>query len=314
MRKKPQIISISRRTDIPAYYSEWLINRMKKGYTVYPNPVSGKPVFISLHPNYVKILVFWTRNPLPMIKHLDYIDQRYRHYMHVTINGLPKILECNNPSVDSIINAVKLLSKRYGKHYVQWRFDPIILSTVTPEDFILRRFEYIASQLNGYIKNCYISFVDLYKKTEINFEKETQRHRIKFITPTKIEETRVTSKLVQIAEKYNITINTCAEDHLAEIENVEIGQCINVGLINQIIDNPIINYKIQKSRPGCHCMNAPDIGYYNSCPHGCIYCYSNKSPEIALKNSKLYRDMGFPMDELKMPGTENQQLSLFGSI
>lgn len=311
MKKTPKVISISRRTDIPAYYSDWLIRRMKKGYTVYPNPVSGKPVFLSLKPEHVKTIVFWTRNPIPLFQHLDYIDKNYEHYMHLTINGLPKILESRNPAVDAIIDAARQLSKRYGKHYIQWRFDPIILSTVTPEDFILRRFEYIAAQLSNYIENCYISFVDLYKKTEINFEKATQKHRIKFFTPSQAEEIKIIRKMAMVAERYNITLNACAEEHLAEIRNVKVAQCINIDLINKITGSPIKNYTLQKSRPGCHCTNAPDIGYYDSCPHGCIYCYSNKSPEIALANAKLYRKLGFPMDDLEMPENEDRQMSLF---
>ncbi len=280
-------------------------------YTAYPNPVSGKPVFVSLTPDHVKAIVFWTRNPIPLFKHLDFIDKRYRHYMHLTINGLPKILEHNNPSVDKIIDAAKFLSKRYGKHYIQWRFDPIILSTVTPEDFILRRFEYIAAQLTGYIQNCTISFVDLYKKTIKNFEKVTRDHRIKFTHPSQQQETAITRKLAHIAKNYGIMVNVCAEDHLAGIDNVRIAQCINAELINKITGAPLKSYTIQKSRVGCHCINAPDIGYYDSCPHGCIYCYSNKSPGIASENARNYRRMGFPLDDLEMPGKEEKQLKLF---
>jgi len=311
MKNKPKIISISRRTDIPAYYSDWLIHRMKIGYTVYPNPVSGKPVFISLQPEHVKAIVFWTRNPIPLFKHLDFIDENYKHYMHITINGLPRLLEHNNPSVDSIIEAVKKLSKRYGTEYVQWRFDPIILSTVTPEDFIIRRFEYIAAQLKSYVKNCYISFVNLYKKTEINFEKVEKRDRIRFKHPTIEQELSIIKIISSIAKGYGIKLHSCAKDHLSQIDNVQIAQCINVDLVNKITGIPLKSYSLQKSREGCHCINAPDIGYYDSCPHGCIYCYSNKSPGIAMTNAKKYREFGFPMDGLDMPGRDDKQLKLF---
>jgi len=311
MKNKQKILSISRRTDIPAYYTDWLVRRMKLAHTAYPNPVSGKPVFISLKPDHVKAIVFWTRNPIPLFAHLDFIDERYKHYMHLTINGLPKILEHNNPSVDKIIEAARFLSKRYGKNYIQWRFDPIILSTVTPVDFILRRFEYIAAQLTGYIENCYISYVDLYKKTINNFEKVTREHRIKFSHPSQQEEKEITHKLAHIAKSYGITVNVCAEDHLADIDNVQIAQCINVDLINKITGVPLKSFTIQKSRDGCHCINGPDIGYYDSCPHGCIYCYSNKSPDRALKNARNYRRLGFPMDDLVMPGKDEKQLRLF---
>ncbi len=310
--KGKRILSVSRRTDIPAYYADWLVGRMKKGFTVYPNPVSGKPVFISLEPKHVKILVFWTRNPGPLIPYLNFIDQRYYHYMHLTINGLPKLLEYRNPPIDRIIDLVKQLSKRYGKNYVQWRFDPIILSTVTPEDFILRRFEYIAYQLKGYVQNCYISFVDMYKKTDCNFNRIQKKHRIKFFQPSPEEELEITRKIAGIAKMYGMTVNACAEKQLTAIQNVKVAQCINKDLINTICDTPLKRFQIQKSRKGCRCIKAPDIGYYDSCPHGCIYCYSNKTPEIAQRNAKKFIKDGFPLDHLEKPSKKpDNQMALF---
>jgi len=143
------------------------------------------------------------------------------------------------------------------------------------------------------------SFVDLYKKTEHNFEKAEKQHRIKFIIPSQSEEIKIIRKIAMIAERYHITLNACAADHLTTVRNVNQAQCINIDLIHKITDVPLKNYTFQKSREGCHCLNAPDIGYYDSCPHGCIYCYSNKSPEIAWANAKLYRKMGFPLDDLE---------------
>ena len=125
------IVSVSRRTDIPAYYADWFRERLEKGFLFYPNPFSQKPVFLSLKPADVRAFVFWTRNPKPLFKHLDFIDDKYnkRHYLHFTINGLPKVLEERNPSLDFAISSAEFLAKRYGPDYVQWRFDPILFSS-----------------------------------------------------------------------------------------------------------------------------------------------------------------------------------------
>ena len=137
---KKTIVTVSRRTDIPAYFADWFRSRLELGYCFYPNPHSQKPVQMDLSPEKVKAFVFWSRNPKPLLKHLDFIDDKYdkRHYMHFTINGLPEVLEKRNPKIDFAISTVELLAKRYGSHYVQWRFDPIIFSTITTQEYILK--------------------------------------------------------------------------------------------------------------------------------------------------------------------------------
>lgn len=296
---KPSIISASRRTDIPAYYSKWLMSRIDKGFTYYPNPFSQSPVFASLAPQDVMAIVFWTRNPKPLIEYLDIIDAKYSHYMHFTINGMPKEIEANNPNIDSAIETVKLLTDRYkNPNYVQWRFDPIVISNITNQDYIIEKFEYLAAKLRDYVSNCIISFVDLYKKTNQNLKNIEFKSNIKFHSPIIEEQIELSKELLKISQKYNIQLLTCAEEQLENIEGIKKAHCVDIDLIKAITSNEI-NLRQSPSRLGCGCYSSKDIGYYDSCPHGCIYCYSNLSPETAISNAAKYIKNGFKYDKME---------------
>lgn len=313
---KKTIISCSKRTDVPAYYSHWLMDRIQKGFTHYPNPMnpSGKPVYQDLMPNAVKAIVFWSRNPRPLFKYLDIIDRVYekKHYMHFTLNGLPDDLEIRNPKIDVAIDSIKYLADRYKKNdYVQWRFDPIVLSSISNEEYHIDRFTYISEKLKGYVSRCYFSFVDFYKKTQINMTKLEHTKNISFFRPSINECISITKKLKTIADNYNISLYACAEDAIMEgVPGINKAHCIDADLINKICDEEKYNYKSTPSRIGCGCIDSKDIGYYDSCPHGCIYCYANMNPERAFKNAKVYLERGFPCDDLSIKHNPKEQLSL----
>lgn len=301
---KPSIISCSRRTDIPAYYADWLMKRIELGYTHYPNPFSQQPVFASLRPQDVIAMVFWTRNPKPLIKHLDEIDKRYKHYMHLSINGMPKALEANNPSIDSAIESVKILSDRYKTDkYVQWRFDPIVLSSITPPELIIDKFAELANKLSAYVRRCYISFVDLYQKTDRNFKAMENKLNIQFYKPTAEQQIEIANQLQAIAESNNIQLFACAEDSLLKVSGIEKAHCVDLDIIKEITQLEL-NLKENPSREMCGCYTSRDIGYYDSCPHGCIYCYSNLNPEIAIENTKNYLKHGFKFDNVTYEFTD----------
>ncbi|HQJ74070.1 MAG TPA: DUF1848 domain-containing protein [Bacteroidota bacterium] len=307
-KDKPHIISVSRRTDIPAYFANWFRDRLEKGYVYYMNPLSHEPVYVDLSPENVRAFVFWTRNPKPLIEHLDFIDKKYnkRHYMHFTINGLPKELEERNPKVDFAIDLVKQLSERYGDFYVQWRFDPIIISNITDEEYILSQFEYIARKLSGYIQRCYFSYVDFYKKTIINLKIISKKYNIELYDYPLEKRIALTKDLKSISDRYNIKMYACAEDNLLKPTSVEKAHCVDYDLIQKVSGNDF-KYKEVPSRIECGCIESKDIGYYDSCPHGCIYCYANMDPEKALENARMYLKNGFPYDNL--PRKNNNVLS-----
>ncbi|MDH7603950.1 MAG: DUF1848 domain-containing protein [Melioribacter sp.] len=288
---KKVIISVSRRTDILAFYSDWLIERIKLGYLYYPNPFSQKPVYIDLSTDAVKSIVFWTRNPKPIFKHLDFIDEKYNkhHYMHLTINGYPKILEKRSPDVDYAISSAEFLAKRYGDNYIQWRFDPIIISSITSYEFIINKFKYIADKLTGITKRCYISFVDLYKKTKMNLSKAEKDYNIKFYEPSVEEQVSLVKEIIDIAKEKKIDVYACAENHLLKIiPELNEAHCVDIEIINKICnEDEKCNYKISPTRFDCSCYESKDIGFYDSCFYGCIYCYANTNPRKFKKNYNL---------------------------
>lgn len=316
--KKKIVVSVSRRTDIPAYFSDWFRKRLEIGDTFYPNPFNPKAiVHQDLRPEAVKAFVFWTRNPKPLFTHLDYIDRLYnkKHYMHFTINGLPEILELRNPRLQYCFDSVKYLADRYEKdNYVQWRFDPIVLSDKSNAEYHLEKFEFIASNLKGIVRRCYFSFVDLYAKTQRNFKKVESETAINFIKPTLEEQIELTKKLKDIADKYGITLFACAEDTIySKVPGIEKAHCVDGDIINEICkDEPKDNFDVSPSRTGCGCIESRDIGYYDSCPHGCIYCYANMNPQTALNNARNYQKKEFPMDSFQQgEETINNEPGLF---
>lgn len=297
---KPQIISVSRRTDIPAYYANWFRERLEKGYVYYMNPLSHEPVYADLSPENVRAFVFWTRNPKPLIEHLDFIDKKYnkRHYMHFTINGLPRELEERNPKIDFAIDLVKKLSDRYGAYYVQWRFDPIIISNISNDEYFVTQFEYISRKISGYVQRCYFSFVDLYKKTINNLKIVSEKFNIEFYDYPLEKRIELIKILKSIADRYKIKMYACAEDNLLKPTGVEKAHCVDYDLVKFVSDDDFKS-KEAPSRIECGCIESKDIGYYDSCPHGCIYCYANMDPEKALENARKYLKEGFPYDNLE---------------
>jgi hypothetical protein len=293
----PHIISVSRRTDIPAYYADWFRKRLEIGYTHYPNPFTFAPVCVSLKPEDVRAFVFWTRNPKPLFRHLDYIDEHYgkRHYMLFTINGMPEKLEERNPKIDFAIDCVKYLCERYNNEYVIWRFDPVLITSITPAEYIIEKYNEISSKIKDYSVRCIFSFVDLYKKTERNIKK-LEKENIKFYSPSVDERINLTKQIKAIADSKNISLFACAEDDLLQADGTLKARCIDPVLVQKICNDGILDYKFRQSRNGCGCIESRDIGYYDSCPHGCIYCYANSDPEKAFENAKEYKEKGFPLD------------------
>lgn len=314
--KKKIVISASRRTDIPAYYSDWFKACIEKEITFYPNPYNPKSIVSTdLSPNAVKVFMFWTRNAIPIFKHLDYIDMKYnkKHYMHYTINGLPEKIEIRNPKIDIAINTVKKLANRYKKiNYVQWRFDPIVISSISDQQYHIDKFGYIADKLKGYVERCYFSFVDYYEKTKRNFRQIEKKENIKFIKIPLESQLQLTKEIKSIADLNNIKLYACAEDDVYKnIKGIEKAHCVDMDIINEICKNENYdNYNNSPSRIGCGCIESKDIGYYDSCPHGCIYCYANMNPENAIINARNYLQNGFPYDNY-INKNENNQYKLF---
>ena len=274
------ILNTGSRTDIPAYYSEWFYNRIKEGFVYTRNPYNPKFIHsYKLNPNVVDVLVFCTKNPEPMLKRLDEIDH-FKQFWGITLTAYGKDIEPNVPNKHRIIECIKVLSNRLGSHSVEWRYDPIFLSDKYTKEVHLRSFEHIANKLSGSIEVCVISFIDLYQKTIKNFPG---------VSEVSLEDqTELIKKFVEIGKKYNIRIKTCLENKGFENYGVDVGGCLTQSVLEQSLNQRLNVPKQTQAREGCECLLGNDIGSYNSCGHGCVYCYANYDMKLVRDNMKKH--------------------------
>lgn len=277
------ILSASRRTDIPAFYADWFINRIKEGFLYVRNPMNIHQISkIPLTPDLVDIIVFWTKNPIPLMEKLDVL-KNYMYYFQFTITGYDKDMEPGLPDKDTVlIPAFKKLSDEIGKERVIWRYDPIIFSDKYPPEFHLKRFEEMSKALKGYTDKCVISFVDIYVKNKANMAKSNSYE----IAKDQLEE--FAKKLADMAHACDMDMATCAEIVDLEKCGISHNHCIDKDLIEKLIGYEIKVGKDKVQREECGCMESVEIGTYNTCKHGCTYCYANYSKDSVIANCHLY--------------------------
>ena len=299
-----KIISISRRTDIPAFYGNWFMNRIKEGYAGHINPFGGQKYTVSLKPEDVICFVFWSKNFEPFMNSLKLLnDMDYKFYFNYTITGLPEIFECNLIPTQKAMDNLKKLSELFSPKHINWRYDPIVISDITDYNFHLENFENMAANLKNYTERCYFSYAIQYGKVQRNFEKFRNNHKINVIEPDLVTKINLANKLAEIAEKYNITMYSCCGDVLIN-EKIKKAHCIDGDIIKELFykDNNIKS-KILPTRKECGCTASIDIGAYDTCPHGCIYCYANINKEKAYSSYNSHEPesvfLGYSVEESK---------------
>lgn len=298
---EPVIISASRATDIPAFYSDWLISRVKAGYLRWKNPFNGQLQDVSFAKT--RLFVFWSKNPFPMLKKLSFLDEKgYNYYFQFTLNDYEQEnWEKNLPSLQQRLKTFIELSELIGKQKVIWRFDPLILSAKLHPDELLKRIENIGDQLFLYTNRLVISFIDIeiYQKVKRNLN----------ALPDNIQEIDTNTmhyfarELMRLNQKWNLKIATCAEKIDLQQYGIEHNRCIDDRLIIELFsaDTELMNFlgyrptdqtdfltdqnekssysykklKDKGQRKFCGCIKSKDIGQYNTCPNGCVYCYAN---------------------------------------
>jgi hypothetical protein len=282
------IISASRRTDIPTYYSEWFVNRIRAGYCEVRNPFNPKQISrIDLRPESVDAIVFWTRNPRPLLKYLNELDLRgYKYYFQYTLNNYPRIYESNRPTLESATETFVMLSKRIGSGKVIWRYDPILFTNDLTLDFHERNFGTIAERLAGSTRRVVISIIDDYKKTVRRLNKLNVGYFPHQENSSKIE--ILLKRIVQIANKYEMEVKSCAEPKDYSYLGVLPGKCIDDELIRKELGVNIEYKKDKGQRAACRCTVSKDIGAVNTCLMGCKYCYATQSQQTALNNWKRH--------------------------
>jgi hypothetical protein len=279
------IISASRRTDIPAFYAEWLMNRVRAGFCSVPNPVNPRQVSrVSLRPEDVDVFVFWTRDPKPLLGRLAALDERgFRYYFQYTILANPKSLDPRTPPVEEAVNTFRSLADHIGPDRVVWRYDPIIVTDGTPEAYHLDRMASIAANLRGYTKRLVISQVDIYPHVEARLRLLEEKGR-----PIKLSREPLTAEGIRsmagIAAANAMEISSCAEDIPWTAQRVRPGKCVDDQLIEKVFGISVTHQKDPHQRPACGCVVSKDIGVYDTCAFRCLYCYATRNVETAGRN------------------------------
>lgn len=282
------IIQTGMRTDIPAFYSEWFVNRIKGGYVLVRNPYNESQVTrYSLSPDFVDLIAFCTKNPAPMLSRMDVLKD-YGQYWFVTITPYGRDIEPNVPDKPVVMENFKRLSDIVGVDSIGWRYDPVIIDNHHTVEWHISEFERMAATLAGYTKTCVISYIDIYKKVERNFPSAREVSGADRLT--------LGNAFIKTAGKYGMTVRPCTEgDELAAF-GADCSGCMTVKTfetaLHEHLDVPGINTNKTNQRNGqCACLLGVDIGAYDTCGHLCKYCYANANTALVRDNMRRHDPM-----------------------
>ena len=290
------IINTGQRTDIPAFYSEWFVNRLKAGFVMVRNPYNPKSVIrYRLTPDVVDIIGFCTKNPAPMLPHMDLLKP-FGQFWYVTITPYGREIEPYVPNKLQVIEHFKRLSDLVGTDSMGWRYDPIFISETYPVERHIRAFEYMAKALSGYTHTAVISFIDLYEKTKRNLpEAKAVSHEEKLV---------LGKAMAEIAVQNGMVLRPCAEGNELAQFGADCSGCMTVSMYEQALHQNIRIPSYQRARKECACYLGGDIGAYNTCAHFCRYCYANYDAETVRRNQKLHDPLSPLLIGRLQPGDE----------
>ena len=322
----PVIVSASRSTDIPAFYADWFFNRLKVGYSAWTNPFNGVKSYVSYQN--IRFIVFWSKNPKPLLEHLDELKERnIGCYIQFTLNDYEaEKLELRVPALSERIDTFRKMVDKLGKGRVIWRFDPLILTDKIGLEDVLRKVENIGNQLQGYTEKLVFSYADiaLYKKVKANLEKS----HVNYQEWTAEQMEKFAIRLSALNQKWHYQLSTCGEKIDLEPYSIQHNRCVDDDLMIRFAhqDEALMNFlgveikrtedllfipehsillddgriaiktkdnKDKGQRQFCGCMVSKDIGEYNTCPHLCEYCYANASKEVAVRNWEEHKNNMF---------------------
>ncbi|NVN89243.1 MAG: DUF1848 domain-containing protein [Desulfuromonadales bacterium] len=277
------IISVSRRTDIPAFFSEWFMKRIRAGFFHRLNPFNSHQVRrISLEPDNVDAIVFWSKNPQPLLKYLTELDQRgYCYYFQFTLNSYDSCFEPHLPPLEERIDTFRRLSSRIGPERVVWRYDPIILSSATPPDYHVEMINRIAAKLHDSTERLMFSFFDFYPKLRSRLRELEQRSGITIHDTSSGIHELIAYELVRhigrVAASHSMGAYSCADERDLSALDVRHGSCIDGDLIAAISGRALRFARDRHQRAACCCVESIEMGMYDTCPYQCVYCYANRS-------------------------------------
>ncbi len=283
------IISASYRTDIPAFYADWFMNRLAEGRCRVTNPYGGPATEVALTREAVDGFVFWTRNIRPFRGALSELAARGTPFVvHSSITGYPRALETSVARPEPAVAALRDLAARYGPRVPVWRYDPILITSLTPPDWHRRNFARLAAALAGTVDEVVVSFAQIYAKTRSNTARAARRHGFTWADPPDAEKRSLLAELAGLAAVSGMRPTLCAQSALL-VPVLAPARCIDGDRLAAVAGAPIAAKtpdKTKRNRPDCLCAESRDIGAYDSCPHGCVYCYAVRRPDLAKRRHR----------------------------
>lgn len=276
------IVSASYRTDIPAFYRDWFLNRLAAGETFVANPYGGKPNRVDLRPEAVTGYVFWTRNPKPFLPALEAVSRQGVPFcLQVTVLDSPDWLDRSVPPATRTLPVLRSLRDRYGPKALVWRYDPIVLTDRTDAAWHKARFSRLAAQMSGLTDEVTVSFMEPYRKTLRNLRPALQVAGAELLSPGIDEKQLMLRTLSWIAGEHGIRLTLCTQPQLADL-CLPAAACVDVERLSEVAGRPL-RARRKGNRPGCRCAESRDIGAYDGCAQGCAYCYAVSDREKAIK-------------------------------
>jgi hypothetical protein len=281
------IINTGGRTDTVQYYTPWLLKRFEEGYVLSRNPLFKNSINrYELTPDKVDCVVFCSKNYEPILPRLHEITGRFNTYFFYTITAYGKDIEPGVPSIDESIGTLKELSSIVGRERLVWRYDPVLLTDRYTVKTHLETFSYMAERLSPYVSRCVFSFVEMYDKLQFNMPE--------LLPIQEDEKILLLEGLGRIATENNLPIQICGSDEDHSKYGIGRSGCMTLEVLGRANGVEFKDLKHRGMRKGCHCIESRDIGWYDTCPNGCRYCYANSDPKRAAENYRLH-DPDSPM-------------------
>ncbi|MEO8955497.1 MAG: DUF1848 domain-containing protein [Ktedonobacteraceae bacterium] len=304
------IISASYKTDIPTFYGEWFMNRLHAGYCKMVNPYGGQIYTIDLTRDGVDGFVFWTKNIGPFVKYLPELRERgYSFMVQHSINGYPRELEFRVIDYAHTCEYMQRLAGEYGSEVGVWRYDPIVFTSLTTLDWHRRNFATLARALEGATNEVVISFAQVYKKTRRNMDWAAREFAFAWDeheTIVREHGRELAVELAQIVQTYGMQLKVCSQAAFLVPGVVVEARCVDADRLERISGTSLVSkVKLQGNRKECGCFASRDIGAYDTCPHGCVYCYAVQQRDVALRRFKEHDPAGeflFPSIGMKVSG------------
>ncbi|MEE8270849.1 MAG: DUF1848 domain-containing protein [Alphaproteobacteria bacterium] len=274
------IVSASYRTDIPAFYGDWFMNRLDAGFCRVASPYGGPPYDVALAGPAVDGFVFWTKNAGPFLPVLGEVRRRGHPFVvQYTITGYPRALEHSVTDAERAVGHVRTLAGEYGSRAVVWRYDPVLISSLTPPAWHRAAFARLAAALGGHCDEVVTSFAQIYRKTARNLDAAARRHGFDWRDPDDADKLALLNDMAVIAADNGMALTLCSQPALLG-PGLAPSRCIDAGRLSDVAGRPLAA-RTKGNRPGCLCAESRDIGAYDTCPHGCAYCYAVRHRDAA---------------------------------